>query len=91
MYNERLEKHYSMGTWYGQATSGVVYALAVLLDRVDNDILWCAHACNDACHILTVSIPGSPFLASPSSTQVDEYRETSMNSTTRSSITKLRA
>ncbi|KAH7107552.1 CDC45-like protein [Auriculariales sp. MPI-PUGE-AT-0066] len=42
MHSERLEKHYSMGTWHGQATSGVVYALAVMLDRVDNDILWLA-------------------------------------------------
>lgn len=40
MYSERVEKHYTAGTWYGQAASGIMYALAVLLERVDNDILW---------------------------------------------------
>ncbi|KZV86545.1 CDC45-like protein [Exidia glandulosa HHB12029] len=42
MYSERVEKHYGGGTWYGQAASGAMYALASQLERVDNDVLWLA-------------------------------------------------
>ena len=40
MYNERIVNHYNAGTWYGQASSGILYALAAMLECVDNDILW---------------------------------------------------
>lgn len=36
----RVEKHYSSGTFYGQAASSTIYVLATLLERVDNDLLW---------------------------------------------------
>ena len=37
----RIDKHYMSGTWHGQAASGTIYILATVLDRVDNDLLWC--------------------------------------------------
>ena len=40
-YEARLEKHYMSGTWYGQSASSTVYFLATVLERVDNDFLWC--------------------------------------------------
>lgn len=30
------------GTWYGQSAASTVYILATVLERVDNDLLWCA-------------------------------------------------
>ena len=41
MYAARLEKHYMSGTWYGQSATGTVYLLATVLERTDNDLLWC--------------------------------------------------
>lgn len=40
IYEARLEKHYMSGTWYGQSATSVVYILATVLERVDNDLLW---------------------------------------------------
>jgi cell division control protein 45 len=39
-YQERLNKHYMSGNWHGQSTSGTIYILANVLERVDNDLLW---------------------------------------------------
>jgi cell division control protein 45 len=39
-YTARLEKYYTSGTFRGQAASGIVYMLATVLERVDNDLLW---------------------------------------------------
>jgi cell division control protein 45 len=41
-HEERLRKHYMSGTWHGQSTSGTIYILANVLERVDNDLLWSA-------------------------------------------------
>jgi cell division control protein 45 len=41
-HSARLDKHYMAGTWYGQSASGTVYILATVLERVDNELLWCA-------------------------------------------------
>ncbi|KAF9453265.1 cell division control protein 45 [Macrolepiota fuliginosa MF-IS2] len=38
----RLNKYYLGGTWYGQSVSSTIYALATILERVDNDFLWFA-------------------------------------------------
>jgi hypothetical protein len=43
-YALRLEKHYGAGTWYGQSASGTIYILATVLERVDNEFLWCDFA-----------------------------------------------
>ncbi|KZT42017.1 cell division control protein 45 [Sistotremastrum suecicum HHB10207 ss-3] len=42
LHEKIINKHYSVGTWYGQAASGIVYALATVLERIDNEILWLA-------------------------------------------------
>ena len=39
-YTSTLEKYYSSGTFHGQAASSIVYVLATVLERVDNDLLW---------------------------------------------------
>lgn len=39
-YMTRLEKYYGNGTWYAQASCSIVYILATLLERGDNDLLW---------------------------------------------------
>jgi cell division control protein 45 len=39
-YQDRLNQHYMSGNWYGQSTSGTIYILANVLERVDNDLLW---------------------------------------------------
>jgi len=36
----RLNKYYLGGTWYGQSSSSMIYTLATILERVDNDFLW---------------------------------------------------
>ncbi|KAI0035725.1 CDC45-like protein [Vararia minispora EC-137] len=41
-YRRQVEKHYSSGYWHAQSTSGTVYILATVLERVDNDLLWLA-------------------------------------------------
>lgn len=41
-YAARLERHYMAGTWYGQSASGTIFVLATVLERVDNELLWCA-------------------------------------------------
>lgn len=41
-YDARIAKHYNSGTHYGQSTAGTIYILATVLERVDNDLLWCA-------------------------------------------------
>jgi cell division control protein 45 len=41
-YYALLDKYYMSGTWYGQSAAGIVYILATALERVDNDLLWCA-------------------------------------------------
>lgn len=37
----RLEKHYDSGNYYAQSVSGTIYLLATVLERVDNELLWC--------------------------------------------------
>lgn len=39
-YRSRLDKYYSSGTDYGQSAAGIIYVLATLLERTDNDLLW---------------------------------------------------
>jgi cell division control protein 45 len=39
-YFALLDKYYMSGTWYGQSAAGIVYILATVLERVDNDLLW---------------------------------------------------
>ncbi|KAF9001890.1 CDC45 family [Cyathus striatus] len=41
-FSQRLAKHYMSGVWHGQSVSGVVYVLATILERADNDFLWLA-------------------------------------------------
>lgn len=38
--NRYNQKHYNGGIWHGQSASGIVYVLATLLERADNDLLW---------------------------------------------------
>lgn len=40
-YEARMEKYYFSGNWYGQASCGIIYILAISLERADNDLLWC--------------------------------------------------
>jgi cell division control protein 45 len=40
-HENRLRKHYMTGTWFGQSASGTIYILATVLERVDNELLWC--------------------------------------------------
>lgn len=40
-HSAQLEKHYMAGTWYGHSAAGTIYLLATVLERVDNDLLWC--------------------------------------------------
>jgi hypothetical protein len=35
-----MEKYYFSGNWYGQASCGIIYILAIALERADNDLLW---------------------------------------------------
>lgn len=39
-YHDRVGKHYG-GTHHGQSAAGIIYILATVLERVDNDLLWC--------------------------------------------------
>ncbi|CCA74544.1 related to TSD2 protein, required for DNA replication [Serendipita indica DSM 11827] len=39
-YTAILEKYYGSGTFHGQAASSVIYVLATVLERADNDLLW---------------------------------------------------
>lgn len=39
-YHDRVNKHYG-GTHHGQSAAGIIYILATVLERVDNDLLWC--------------------------------------------------
>lgn len=41
-HSKRVAKHYMSGTWHGQSTAGTIYVLATVLERVDNEFLWCA-------------------------------------------------
>ncbi|KAH9180579.1 CDC45-like protein [Lactarius sanguifluus] len=41
-YYALLDKYYMSGTSYGQSAAGIVYILATILERVDNDLLWLA-------------------------------------------------
>lgn len=41
-YASVVEKYYMEGTFYGQAASSIVYILATVLTRTDNDLLWLA-------------------------------------------------
>lgn len=40
MHRARLDKYERAGYSYGQSTAGMVYILATVLERVDNDFLW---------------------------------------------------
>ena len=40
--NARINKYYNSGTYHGQSIANLVFLLATMLDRVDNDILWLA-------------------------------------------------
>jgi cell division control protein 45 len=40
-YRRQVDRHYSSGYWHAQSTAGTVYILATVLDRADNDLLWC--------------------------------------------------
>lgn len=42
LYDARLVKHYTSGNWYGQSACGIIYILATVLERVDNELLWLA-------------------------------------------------
>jgi len=35
-----MEKYYFNGNWYGQSSCGIIYILAIALERADNDLLW---------------------------------------------------
>lgn len=37
----RVHKYYNMGSYHGQSAAGTIYILATVLERVDNDLLWC--------------------------------------------------
>ncbi|KAF8654220.1 hypothetical protein AX16_003744 [Volvariella volvacea WC 439] len=41
-HSMKLNKYYSAGTWHGQSAAVTAYILATALERVDNDLLWCA-------------------------------------------------
>lgn len=41
------------GTWHGQSASGTIYILATVLERVDNDLLWCVLDF-DSCLVLSL-------------------------------------
>ena len=43
-HRARLDKYERAGYSYGQSTAGAVYILATMLERVDNDFLWCVHS-----------------------------------------------
>lgn len=36
-----IAKHYGVGSSHGQSAAGTIYILATMLERVDNDLLWC--------------------------------------------------
>jgi cell division control protein 45 len=40
IHTTRIQKYYASGTWYGQSVAGMMYTLATLLRRADNDYLW---------------------------------------------------
>ena len=39
-HEARIDKYYS-GTYHAQSAAGTIYILATVLERVDNDLLWC--------------------------------------------------
>src|SRR5690606_35030293 len=41
-HQNTIAKYYSLGTWYGEPCSGIMYSLASDLGREDNDLLWLA-------------------------------------------------
>lgn len=40
IHQTRIQRYYASGTWYGQSVAGMMYTLATLLRRADNDYLW---------------------------------------------------
>jgi len=40
LYQNRIQKYYNAGTWYGQSVAGQIYILANEINREDNDTLW---------------------------------------------------
>lgn len=51
LHKAREAKHYGCGTSFGQSASGTVYILATVLERVDNDLLWCVFVLFFMCSI----------------------------------------
>jgi len=47
----RIAKHYEGGTYHRQSAAGTIYILATVLERVDNDLLWCV---NSALHPIPI-------------------------------------
>ena len=47
-----MEKYYFGGNWYGRASCGIIYILAIALERADNDVLWCFSCPSHLAHFL---------------------------------------
>ncbi|KAF9532308.1 CDC45 family [Crepidotus variabilis] len=39
-HQDRIEKHYNTGAYYGRSVACIMYTLAVMLEREDNELLW---------------------------------------------------